>query len=121
MLHDKFFKHFAYSFFVMGMGDYPDTASFKCPDCGASVKFHGDDMNLPIGEEFWECSSCSFRFMISDFDEYEDYYEELDCPDCGGTLNTYYQKGTGQPYKWECEDCGERWIEDYIGNLEKDV
>ena len=100
-----------------GSGEYPDTDHIVCPDCGAMMAFHGDDMNLPIGEEFWECPGCGFSFTPSDYSQYEHYYEELDCPTCGNTLNTWYQKGTGQPYKWECEDCGAIWIEDDNGDL----
>lgn len=116
MSHEKFFKHFAYSMFEGG-GDYPDTEHFNCPDCGAPVVFHGDDMNLPVGEEFWVCTSCGFRFMPDDFHPYRWYYDYLDCPECEGALNTHYQSGTGQPIKWECEDCGKMWIEDDDGDL----
>ena len=79
--------------------------------------FHGDDMNLPVGEEFWVCTSCGFRFMPDDFHPYRWYYDYLDCPECEGALNTHYQSGTGQPIKWECEDCGKMWIEDDDGDL----
>ena len=118
MSHGKFFKHFAYSMFDMvGGAEYPDTDHIECPDCGAPMAFHGDDMDLSIGEEFWECRNCGFRFMPSDFNRYACYYDDLECPDCGGELNTYYQRGTGQPIKWECEACGMKWVEDEDGDL----
>ena len=118
MSHEKFFKHFAYSMFAEnGSGEYPDTDHINCPDCGAPMAFHGDDMNLPIGEEFWECKDCGFSFMSSDFNQYEYYYEDLECPTCGGSLHTWYQKGTGQPFKWECEECETVWVEDDNGDL----
>lgn len=116
MTNNKFFKHFAYSFYDNG-GEYPDTEHFECPECGALVEYHGDDMNLPVGEEYWECTSCGFKFMISDIEEYEYYYDELKCPICGEALNAYYQRGTGQPKRWECEYCETNWIEDDDGDL----
>ena len=118
MSHVKFFKHLAYSFFDMiGCGDYPDTDHIDCPDCGEPMAFHGDDINLPDGEEFWECPGCGFKFMISDFSQYECYYDELECPDCGGELIIYDESSTGQPNKWKCEDCGTIWAEDDEGDL----
>ncbi len=120
MTHEKFFKHFAYSLYAVNPGgEYPDTDHIVCPDCGNPMDFHGDDMNLPVGEEFWECKSCGFKFMLSDIEPYEFYYDDLClcCPDCGGSLNTHYQYGTGQPIKWECEDCNSKWVEDDNGDL----
>ena len=60
---------------------------------------------------------CGFSFMPSDFNQYEYYYEDLECPTCGGSLHTWYQKGTGQPFKWECEECETVWVEDDNGDL----
>ena len=119
MTHAKFFKHFAYSFFQWNIGEYPDTEHFSCPECGAEVQYHGDDMDLPIGEEYWECTGCGFRFKISDFEEYEYYYNGLECPECGASLDGHYQAGTGQPIKWECEECNSLYRENDNGDLEE--
>ena len=53
-------------FDMSGYGDYPDTDLIDCSDCGEVMAFHGDDMNLPIGDEYWECPGCGFKFMLSD-------------------------------------------------------
>jgi len=39
-----------------------DTDHPACPQCGATMNFHGDDMQLPNGEGYWECPSCNFSF-----------------------------------------------------------
>lgn len=38
--------------------DHPD-----CPRCGCAMDFYGHDESgdFPIGEGYWECSSCGFK------------------------------------------------------------
>ena len=68
MTHEHFFKYMA-----KGIIDEPgDWDHPECPDCGTRMDFHGDDMHLPVGEEFWICPNCGFRFMYSDFEPYMD-------------------------------------------------
>lgn len=43
-----------------------DTDHPPCPSCGTTMLFHGDDMNPPVGDEWWECPSCGYTFNKDD-------------------------------------------------------
>lgn len=45
----------------------------ECPQCGEIMKFHGSAENLPIGDGYWECSNCGFKYNESDLD-----YDKVD-------------------------------------------
>lgn len=45
----------------------PDTPT--CPQCGATMQFHGGD--LAIGDGYWDCPGCSFTFTENDLSEFD--------------------------------------------------
>jgi len=53
---------------VGGTEAIPDTDHPSCPGCNTTMLFHGDDMDLPIGAEWWECPnpSCGYKFNADD-------------------------------------------------------
>lgn len=40
----------------------------KCPHCPTMMKFHGDADNLKIGEGYWECPNCGFKYDENELD-----------------------------------------------------
>ena len=40
-------------------GNY-DTDHPECPECGATMEFHGGD-DRPVGDGYWECDICGFK------------------------------------------------------------
>ena len=47
-----------------GEPDHP-----TCPDCGATMDFHGGD--LAIGDGYWDCPGCDYSFTEDDLEDYE--------------------------------------------------
>lgn len=63
MSDDEFFEHLGHALYNMyGTETIPDTDHPDCPHCGTTMDFHGDDMHLDLGDEYWECPSCGFTF-----------------------------------------------------------
>lgn len=66
---DSFLHDFTQDLYNSGYGNnYVDynTDHPTCPQCGATMDFHGGD--LPIGEGYWDCPSCGFSFKENDLD-----------------------------------------------------
>ena len=71
MMYQKFFKRLGHAIYNGGSSKYiPDSDSPTCPRCGNIMEFHGDDMNLEIGEEYWICPECDFIFGRDEVDPY---------------------------------------------------
>lgn len=67
----KFFKSMGHALFNGGYSDsIADTDHPSCPRCSTTMDFHGDDMNLAIGDEFWVCPNCGFTFSYDDVEPY---------------------------------------------------
>ena len=58
-------KHAKNVFWGSGDTDHP-----TCPSCGDTMDFYGGD-DTPIGEGYWECSSCGYNFSEDDLQEYD--------------------------------------------------
>lgn len=46
-----------------------------CPNCGATMAFHGG--MLKIGEGYWDCPNCDYKFTENDLNEFDvsDYFD----------------------------------------------
>lgn len=75
-MFNDFLRHMGHALFNGGSTSaIPDTDSPSCPSCGTTMDFHGDDMNLDVGDEYWECPNCGYTF---DADDVRPYVEPND-------------------------------------------